>query len=216
MKPHAIITTLLLLLCVFACVDDSKTKNIDKKDGINEHYTGTEREAWQNPALVIDLFGDLSNKVVAEIGAGIGFFATRLCKNAKKVIAIDINEDLLKDLDLIARKDGLRLETRLGEVDDPLLQDEEVDAVLIVNTYVYFDDHIGYLKTLIKGMKPGGRLVIVDSKKRNTPIGPDKGIRVPLYEVEQHLKTAGFSVKESNDTALKYQYIVVADKPLRN
>lgn len=50
---------------------------------------------WQKPDLVLNTLGNLENKVVADIGAGTGYFSFRLAMRAKKVIAIDIDKDVL-------------------------------------------------------------------------------------------------------------------------
>ncbi len=206
--------------------DNSNTANFDtvslprngkKNPGIAEDYTNTNRVIWQKPDLIIDLLGDLSGKTVADIGAGTGFFALRLAPQAKKVIAIDIDQRFIRYLDSVKvlelpEKFQSRLEVRLAEPDDPRLQPSEADVVMIVNTFMYIEDKAGYLKILQKGMSKGGRLVIVDFKKKRTPIGPPADIRTPIHVVEEALYATGYRNIVANDTALDYQYIVTAEK----
>lgn len=185
--------------------------------GIDSDYVNTNRVIWQKPEVVINLLGDLRDKTVADIGAGTGFFAFRLAQKAKKVIAIDIDPRFISYIDSVRvlelpEQYQDNLETRLARADDPLLQPNEADVVIIVNTFMYIKNHIQYLENLKKDIAPGGMLLIIDFKKKRTPLGPPSNIRVPLFEVEEQLYQAGYTDIQANDTALDYQYIVTARK----
>lgn len=198
-------------------VDTTTPTNGRRKPGITEDYENTDRVIWQKPDLVIDLLGDLSGKTVADIGAGTGFFALRLVPQAKKVIAIDIDQRFVNYLDsvkILELPEHLqsRLEARLATPADPGLKPNEADIVLIVNTFMYIGNRIEYLRILRKGMAKGGKLIIVDFKKKRTPIGPPSEMRLPIHVVEEALYTAGYQNITTNDTALDYQYFVVAEK----
>ena len=180
-------------------------------------YESKDRGIWQKPDMVISLLGDLENKTVADIGAGTGYFTFRLVPKAKKVIGIDIDRRFINFLDSVKvrlpEKYRDRFETRLAKPEDPLLKPEEVNAVMIVNTYAYIDDRIRYLRILLKGIVPGGQLLIIDFKKNNLPIGPPDEYKIALSQVERELVTAGFRINKIDTDALDYQYIVLAEKP---
>lgn len=182
-------------------------------------YESKERGIWQKPDLVISILGDLSDKTVADIGAGTGYFTFRLVPKAKKVIGIDIDRRFIRFLDSVnvrlPAQYRERFESRLARPDDPLLKPGEADAVVVVNTYGYIQNRIQYLKTLSKGMSPGARLLIIDFKKNNLPIGPPDEYKVALNQVEKELITAGFGIEKIDKDALDYQYIVLAVKPLK-
>lgn len=200
-----------------AVSEQTDTSVVSDDKGIQDDYTNTNRVVWQKPEVVIDLLGDLSEKVVADIGAGTGFFALRLTPLARKVIAIDIEPKFVSYLDSI-RKTELpplysdRLETRLAMPEDARLKPGEADVILIVNTYMYITDRVQYLKNLKKGLSPLGKVLIVDFKKKRTSLGPPKDIRIPQFQAEDELEQAGFRIVESNDTALDYQYLILAEK----
>ena len=184
---------------------------------ILEDYDNTNRVVWQKPEVVIDLLGNLEGKTIADIGAGTGFFALRLAPKAKKVIAIDIDPRFTSYLDSLKAFElpedvQERLETRLALPDDPKLAQGEADIVMIVNTFMYIKDQVAYLENLKRGISDGGLLLIIDFKKKRTPLGPPSQIRVPLFEVEDKLIKAGYREVMTNDTALDYQYIVTARK----
>ena len=176
------------------------------------------RDIWQRPELVLKQLGDLDGKVVADIGAGpYGYFSLRIAQEtkAKKVIAIDIDQEALNII-ADARKAFLpenaqdRLETRLVTASDPKLKDGEADIVLIVNTTIYIENRLEYLKDLRKGIRKGGKLIIIDYKKKSTPIGPPVNLRIALGEMERQLIEAGYTLLPSDDKLLDFQYIIKA------
>lgn len=180
-------------------------------------YESKDRVFWQKPDLVIDLLGDLSDKTVADIGAGSGYFARRLAHKAKHIIAIDIDEQFIEFMDSIkivelAPDIQQRFETRLATPDDPKLHNGEADVVLIVNTYIYIPNRVTYLARLREGVKPGGKIVIVDFKKKRMPLkNPPDELRLPLHQVENEIEEAGYRWLASDDTSLDYQYIVIGE-----
>lgn len=188
--------------------------------GEKETIYDPERFDWQRPNLIIGLLsdGDLSDKTVVDIGAGTGFFSKRLAPMAKKVIALDIDQNFLNIIDSIKVNElpadiQQRLETRLTPRDAPNLKNNEVDAVLIVNTFMFIDNKQDYLEKLKQAVKPGGRIVIVDFKRKRTGHGPlPREHRLPLFEVEDLFYEAGYKNIQAIDTELKYQYILVADR----
>lgn len=173
-----------------------------------------DRTVWQKPYEVIHKLGSLEGKVIADIGAGSGYFSFRFIHEADKVIAIDIDPDLIQMMDqekkYYKKEIQDRFEARLAQKDDPMLNDGEVDIIFIANTYTYIQNRINYLKALLPKLKPGGRLMIVDFKKKLTPIGPAQNCRMSQSDVEQELLDAGYSILDSDDLMLEYQYIVIA------
>lgn len=175
------------------------------------------RIIWQQPGAVMDAMGDIREKVIADIGAGRGFFAERLAPIADRVIAVEIDTNKINYLDTL-RDFGLqkefrpRLETRLTTPDDPGLEQSEVDIILVVNTFMFIENKVDYLKKLYPALRANGRMVIVDYKKKDTALGPNKADRLALGTLEDMLREAGFHLVSSDDATLEYQYIVVADK----
>lgn len=176
-----------------------------------------DRENWQKPQMVISRLGDLSAKTVADIGAGTGYFTMRLARKARKVIAIDIDEDFLAYINrrISSTRDGdkLNVETRLTVEDDPNLQPGEADLVLVVNTYAYIGDRVAYFSKVKSGMAPGGSLVIIDFKKQMLPVGPPPEDKVSYQMVQMQLDSAGFSPIEVDTSSLDYQFTVTARLP---
>lgn len=174
-----------------------------------------ERIAWQKPETVIKLLGDIEGQTIADIGAGTGYFAFRLALKAEKVIALEIDENMVRLMDAfkvnLPTEVQSKFEARVCLPDDPLLTEDEVDKVIIINTITFIEDKLQYLKTLKKGLKKGGQVMIVDFKMKRLDIdGPDLSDRMPLFEIENLIEQAGFKIAMSDDTTLDYQYIVLA------
>lgn len=192
--------------------EDRILSELDKRTGVQT------QTIWHSPRILIQQLGDLSDKTVANIGAGpYGYFSFQIAGEAKKVIAIDIDPVAIHFMDsmslqlLPASLQGT-LETRLVEPNDPKLMYEEADVVTIMNTYAYISDRINYLKNLKRGISTKGRLVIVDFKMRKLPLGPPQSEKVPLYQVERDLENAGYQIILVDDKSLEYQYMLMAVK----
>lgn len=202
--------------------DNPPTITIDtSRAGFSESYESTNRGIWQKPELIMNMLGNMEGKTIADIGAGTGYFARRMVAQAGKVIAIDIDPQFITYLDSIKNNNIKaefrdRLEPRLAEPDDPRLKPGEADAVIIVNTFMYIENRVAYLKTLREGISEGGRVLIIDFKKKQTPVGPPQATRIPLYQVEEDLQKAGFDNIIANDSELDYQYVIIATKSLAN
>ncbi|KXK39223.1 MAG: class I SAM-dependent methyltransferase [Saprospiraceae bacterium] len=173
------------------------------------------RAIWQKPELVIRKLGDLDGKVIADIGAGFGYFSFRFIKSGASVIAIEIEPSLVKYIDsvgtLLPAEEQKRLQTRLAESDNPGLQQNEVDIVVIINTIAYLPDTKAYIHKIKSGLRNGGTIMIVDYKMKRLPIqAPPKSERIYLDKLEDILNDEGFSQIVSDDVSLDYQYILTA------
>jgi len=173
---------------------------------------------WHSPKMLTERLGDLSEKTVANIGAGpYGNFSIQIADEAKKVIAIDINPIAIQFIDsmkqvLLPLAVQDKLETRLVEPDNPKLRFEEADVITIRETYAYLSNRITYLTNLKRALKDSGKLLIVDFKMRKLPIGPPPAEKVPLFQVELDLEKAGYQIEFVDDNSLAYQYIIIATK----
>ncbi len=169
-----------------------------------------DRDKWQKPDLVIKTLGVKRSDHIADIGSATGYFPTRLAKVAKKgmVYGIDIEPTLVQFLNERAQKENIdNLISVLGTPSNPLIP-KPVDMILTVDTYHHISQRVAYFGNLKKSLKKKGRLVIIDFKKGDFPVGPRDKMKIPQVQVIEELKEAGFSLKESHDI-LPYQFILV-------
>lgn len=220
-KDRFVITTATLLVCATvrtapAAPEPESAANQYMHqadfDQLATHFEDPARAEWQKPEKVITRLGPLDGKIVADIGAGTGYFTFPIAKQAAKVIAIDIDQ---RFLDFIAQKKakqkiGDKIETRLTVPDSPGLKAQEVDLVLIVDTYHHIENRVEYFRKLKPDLRENGSLVIIDFKKEKTPQGPPPELRVAQAKVETELKAAGFTIVSTDRDLLPYQYIITA------
>ena len=93
--------------------------------------------------------------------------------------------------------------------DSPALSEKGVDKVIIVNTYHHIEDRIAYFGKVLKGLKDGGELLVIDFKKQDGP-GPPVKIKMAAAFITKELKAAGFTNFKMNDSLLEHQYIIRA------
>lgn len=194
----------------------NNTYPVEDFDNLVKKLEDPGRVNWQNPDKVIEKMGDLEGKTVADIGVGTGYFAFRLVRRGAKVIGIDIEEKFLEYIE--NRKSDLpgslseNITTRLTVPDDPNLRPNEVDWVLLVNTYYILDNRISYLRKIRDGLKPGGKLIVVDYKSGDLPVGPNEEEKIQANDAVAEMERAGFRIIDKDLTSLQYQYIIVAQK----
>jgi len=196
---------------------EEKQEYLDNEnfDILVQQYEDPTRMEWQNPDYVIEKLGNLENTVVADIGVGSGYFAFRIAEKADKVIAIDIDQRFLDYIDELKEESSdeevdERLQTRLALEDDPLLAPQEVDLVLMVNTYHFLSSRAEYLRRVRTGLKRNGKIILVDFKMGRMPVGPPEQLKVSRLEAMSDLKKAGFTNLEADVTSLQFQYIITA------
>ncbi|MDX2091235.1 MAG: methyltransferase [Kofleriaceae bacterium] len=169
------------------------------------------RDAWQQPERVIAALELKPDSVVADVGAGTGYFAMRIAKQVPqgKVIATDIEPDMVRYLTERAQREQLpNVEARLAKEADPGLAPAGVDRILVVDVWHHLADRKAYAKALAAALAPGGMLAVVDFKLEAEQ-GPPKQHRLPSEAIIDDLRSAGL-VAEVSATQLPDQYIVVA------
>ena len=166
------------------------------------------REAWQKPHEVVMALGLKPTDVVADIGAGTGYFARRFAHHAAKVYAVDIDQRLLE----IATKDApANLIPVLASPDDPKLPPASVDLIFLCDTLHHIENRPAYYPKLARALKPGGRIVNIDFQKRVLPVGPPAGMKLSAEQVSSEFAAAGF-LRTKSVELLPYQYFLVFEK----
>jgi protein-L-isoaspartate O-methyltransferase len=139
-----------------------------------------EREEEERTDLLIDALKLKPGEVVADIGAGSGYFSWRMARlvgDTGKVYAVDIQEEMLDLLmkNMAKRRVGEIVEPILGTTTDPKLPPASCDTALMVDVYHEFDFPFEMIRNLITGLKPGGRIVFVEFRGED-PAVPIKAV----------------------------------------
>ena len=160
----------------------------------------TPREQWQRVAEIFTHMGVTAGSHVADIGAGSGFFTTRLAQAVGpdgRVYAVDVNPVTLRELKT-ALGDQANVEIIRGEENDPRLPSSRLDAALVVNAYHEFAEHQAMLGAILAALKPGGRLAIVEPApmRATDTVRADQAKRhtIAIEFVEADLRAAGFEI----------------------
>ena len=170
------------------------------------------RDAWQKPDLVVDALGIKPGMVVADLGAGTGYFIGRLARAVGErgvVLAIDPEPDMARHLGTRARKEKLpNVVPVLALPEDPFLPPGRVDRVLIVDTYHHIDARRVYFTRLRAALATGGQVAIVDFQKRPLPVGPPPEHKLDRATVVDEMAAAGWRLAREV-TDLPYQYFLI-------
>ena len=148
--------------------------------------------------------------VVADLGAGGGWFTIRLARRAVngRVYAEDIQPEMIESIDRRVKREGLtNVKVILGSPSDPALP-EPVDAVLIVDAYHEIEAPVVLLANVAKALKMKGRLGIVNFKMDGGGPGPPPEERVDPERIIRDAQSAGLRLLSRNNF-LRYQYLLV-------
>jgi ubiquinone/menaquinone biosynthesis C-methylase UbiE len=168
-------------------------------DGIGKFYAGREiaqvmghqgadwlerpeRQQEERPDLLVQLLPLGPGDVAADIGAGTGYMSWRMAEKVGekgRVYCVDIQQEML---DLLSKKMAERHTTNfqavLGTITDARLPANSVDLVLMVDVYHEFDHPYEMMQSIVRGLKPGGRIVWVEYRAED----PDVPIK-PLHKM---------------------------------
>jgi len=172
-------------------------------------FDDPERDAWQKPHQVIEALGLRPDAVIADIGAGTGYFAVRFANMvpAGKVYAVDVEPGMVRYLAERAKKEKrANLVAVKGAAGDPRLP-EKADLVVLVDVYHHIEQRERYFRALAASLKPGGRIAVIDFRM-DSPSGPPKSARVAPERVKAELAAAGYALAEEYGF-LPRQYFLV-------
>jgi SAM-dependent methyltransferase len=176
---------------------------------------GPDREVWQRPDQVMDALGIAENTVVADLGAGSGWFTIRLARRVGpngRVYAEDIQRQMIDAIERRVKREGLRNVTpHLGKPSDPGLPAGQLDAALIVEAYYEMEAPVVLLRNVARSLKPRGRVGIVNFTKEGFGPGPPMDERVEPSTVIRDAEAAGLRVVARPDF-LPFQYMLVFER----
>jgi SAM-dependent methyltransferase len=173
-------------------------------------FDDPKRDAWQKPQEVIQALLLKPDAVVADIGAGTGYFSIRLARRLMprgRVYAVDVEPDMVKYLEERARRERLgNVIAIAGKPEDPRLPDK-VDVIFLVNVYHHIGEREQYFKNLRPALKDGGRLAVIDYRV-DAPEGPPPHTRIAPERVKAELKSAGYTLAEEHAFLPRQYYLV--------
>jgi ubiquinone/menaquinone biosynthesis C-methylase UbiE len=175
----------------------------------------SERSLEERPDQALDALAIKPGMVVADVGAGTGYFTLRLARRvgaSGKVYANDIQPEMLRTLRQNAARAGLHnIETVLGAESDPKLPAHSLDLILLVDVYHEFSQPQKMLDHMRDDLKPNGRLVLLEYRKEDPsiPIRPEH--KMSVNEVKTEVEAEGFHLSQVIET-LPRQHILILTK----
>jgi ubiquinone/menaquinone biosynthesis C-methylase UbiE len=187
-------------------------KDFSEAEAFSAHFDDPARDAWQRPEEVLDLMRIPPGSVVADLGAGTGYFASRLARRVGaggQVLALDVEPKMIEFLEQRIERDNLaNVRAVLVAPDDPGLAAGSVSRVLIVNTWHHIGARPSYAEKLRSGLAPDGEVWVVDFTPESD-LGPPAQHRLSAEQVTAELQQAGLRAAPVAES-LPNQYIVRA------
>ena len=215
-------------------VDTTYIQQAATRDGTGKVYMGREiavplghhgagwlersrREQEEAPDILLRELRLAPTDVVADIGAGTGYFTFRISPLVPdgRVYAVDIDMEMLDDIRARMKQGNVtNVEPVLGAINDPALPANRVDVVLMVDAYHEFSHPREMMRGILKALRPGGRVVLVEYRGED----PDVPIK-PLHKMTQaqarrEMESVGLRWVETRDT-LPRQHLMIFEKRSR-
>jgi ubiquinone/menaquinone biosynthesis C-methylase UbiE len=176
-----------------------------------------ERERTELPARVVENLDLRPGDVVADLGAGTGYFTFRIAPLVPRgrVLAVDIQPEMLAIIERRAGREGARnVEAVRGTETDPRLPREGVDLTLIVDSYHEFSHPREVMEAVYRATRPGGRVVLVEYRAEDASVPIRPLHKMSEAQVRRELEAVGFRFVE-NRGFLPQQHFLVFERPRR-
>ena len=163
----------------------------------------------RSPHRFIKLLGIEPDWALIDFGCGPGFYTIPFAKVAQRVVAVDVQPEMLKKTETYARKSGVKVELVESDGTRIPLSDTAFDLVFLSLVYHEIADKKATLVEFLRLLKPGGKVAIRE-KTENTlfPVGPPI---TPVELLQSGLENAGFV--EVHSASSSERSIVVGVKP---
>ena len=171
-----------------------------------------DREKRERVADILAELGARDGAHIGDVGSADGFYSLRIARAVApsgRAYAVDIDAKLLDKLRETAKQDGIaNVDVIHGEPADPKLPAEQLDAVLIRNTYHEMTEHRSVLKAVMSSLKPGGLLVVIEGITDNLLSSPREQQVKEHYIgpeiVSAELREAGFTIVKRDDAFTRF------------
>ena len=211
---------------------DGYTLTEASPDGIGKVYQGREisfvmghqgagwlerptREAEERTDLLLDNLPLKADDVVADIGAGTGYFSLPIAARVPqgRVLAVDIQQEMLDIVAGRAKSAGIaNVEPVLATETDPRLPPGTVDLVLLVDAYHEFSHPREVMTGIVRGLKKGGRVVLIEYRGEDPAVPILELHKMTQAQARKEMTAVGLEWVETKDV-LPQQHFMVFRKP---
>ncbi|MEM9722343.1 MAG: methyltransferase domain-containing protein [Bacteroidota bacterium] len=173
-----------------------------------------EREAEEQTSLLVENLELGPTDVVADIGAGTGYFSFRMAKLVPegKVLAVDIQQEMLDIIQVRKQEEGVEnIELILGEETSPKLPRNTVDLVLYVDVYHELSYPREMMENIYQALKPGGRVILVEYRLEDPQVPIKRLHKMSLEQGIKEMEAVGLGFVENRDM-LPWQHFMIFEK----
>jgi ubiquinone/menaquinone biosynthesis C-methylase UbiE len=182
---------------------------------MNNHFGEGTIRRWRHPEISLEVLGLREGMTLMDVGCGYGFFtipAAQIVGEKGKVYAVDIDAASIDQLKRDAAENGLKnIHAKVAEAEETVFCQECADIVFYSTVLHDFKDPAKVLRNAKTMLKPSGKLVNLDWKKKQTSFGPPLQIRFSEEHAANLIKQAGFTVESVKD--LESDFYIVTAKP---
>lgn len=202
------------------------------RDGTGKFYLGREiaqvmghlgagwlerpqREQEERTDLLLDLLALKPGDVVADIGAGTGYFSLPMALQVGeqgRVLAVDIQPQMLAIIERrMVSQDIYNVDRILATESDPRLPPEKIDLALMVDAYHEFSHPREVMEGVVASLAPGGRVVLVEYRGEDPQVPIKPLHKMTLQQVEREMTAVGLALDQVHDE-LPLQHVMVFRK----
>lgn len=244
MKNYLLIS-ILILLSQIGCTQTNKKSNIKtidsiyqyktaSRDGIGKIYQGREisfvmdaagadwlernnRNDEENTSLAISKLPISAKSVVADIGAGSGYYSFRIAQNIPdgKVYAVEIQDEFIGILKKTRLEKGLKnIEVVKGTEQNPNLTANSIDLAIMVDVYHELAYPQEMLSALAKALKPDGKILLLEYRAEDPAVAIKELHKMSVKQVNKEMEANGFKLYQREDF-LPIQHFLVYEKVVK-
>jgi len=172
-----------------------------------------ERDKEENPQKLVKALGLKKDEVVVDLGAGSGYYSLMMAPMVAKVIAVDIQPEMLAIIDRKAKGSKIsNIELLLAKEQDPGLKSSSVDTILLVDVYHELAYPREVTRKMIEALKPGGRIVLVEFRLEDPEVPIKLVHKMSEKQVLREMKEFPELKPEPTIGILPWQHVITVRK----
>jgi len=207
----------------------SYTYKSPSRDGIGKIYQGREiskvmghlgaswlerssRANEESPNLAVDLLDLKKDMIIADFGAGTGYFTSKLARKCSIVYAVDIQQEMLDiNAKQMRNKNINNVKFILGFTDRTGLPKNSLDLVILVDVYHELENPLEIMNDIKSSLNQTGKVALIEYRKED-PTVPIKPLhKMSVEQVVKEMRQVNLKL-HSNIQELPRQHMLIFSK----